>query len=48
MHRKLHSFCFDTLTGIFLPYFTKCQNEKYRQKTQNRASDGTFTGLFQG
>ena len=48
MHRKLHSFCFDTLTGVFLLYFTKYQNKKYRQKTQNRASGGTFIGLFQG
>jgi len=27
-------------------WFTKCQNEKCRQKTQNRASDGTFFGMF--
>ncbi len=37
---------FDTLIGFAMFWFAKCQNEKCRQKTQNRASAGTFFGMF--
>jgi len=33
---------FYTLISFGLFEFTKCQNEKCRQKTQNRVSDDTF------
>ena len=45
---SLRSISFDTLTGVFLIYLTKCQNKKCRLEIQNRVLGGTFFGMFQG
>ena len=45
---SLQSISFDTLTGVFLIYLTKCQNKKCRLEIQNRVLGGTFFGMFQG
>ena len=45
---SLRSISFDTLTGVFPIYLTKCQNKKCRLEIQNRVLGGTFFGMFQG
>ena len=43
---KIISACFDTLICLRSFLFAKCQNEKCRQGTQNRVSDGAFLCVF--
>ena len=44
----LYSGCIDILIVFVRFLLTKCQNEKCRQKTQNRVSDGISICAFRG